>query len=155
MNNEGTILVERAVARFDSKDGSKNKDQTYVVGNDEGNATLKVKLTKMALVNMSRDFYYLRRVSDNGANANAQICGAEHSHGPKTNYVVNTDAAIKSGTAKTSIKVIPSRISSTSASATMKGETGTLTPPHAANGTPRKFQRLSRIKGKGTTHGGM
>lgn len=107
MNNEGTILVERAVARFDSKDGSKNKDQTYVVGNDEGNATLKVKLTKMALVNMSRDFYYLRRVSDNGANANAQICGAEHSHGPKTNYVVNTDAAIKSGTAKNIDKSYP------------------------------------------------
>ena len=87
MNNEGTILVERAVARFDSKDGSKNKDQTYVVGNDEGNATLKVKLTKMALVNMSRDFYYLRRVSDNGpmpthryaeqniATARNQLCG--------------------------------------------------------------------------------
>ena len=107
VNNEGTILVERAVARFDSKDGSKNKDQTYVVGNDEGNATLKVKLTKMALVNMSRDFYYLRRVSDNGANANAQICGAEHNHGPKTNYVVNTDAAIKSGTAKNIDKSYP------------------------------------------------
>ena len=46
-------------------------------------------------------------MSDNGANANAQICGAEHNHGPKTNYVVNTDAAIKSGTAKNIDKSYP------------------------------------------------
>lgn len=109
----------------------------------------------MALVNMSRDFYYLRRVSDNGANANAQICGAEHSHGPKTNYVVNTDAAIKSGTAKNIDKSYPFKDFFNFCLGNYEGETGTLTPPHAANGTPRKFQRLSRIKGKGTTHGGM
>lgn len=98
INNEGNIRVERAVARIDFKDGSKNGDQTYLLGNDEGNATLKVKLTKMALVNMSRDFYYLRRVSDDGTNADALICGTEYSHGPQTNYVVDTDAAIKNGT---------------------------------------------------------
>lgn len=97
INNEGNIRVERAVARIDFKDGSKNGDQTYVLGSDESNATLKVKLTKMALVNMSRDFYYLRRVSDDGTNADALICGTEYSHGPQTNYVVDTDAAIKKG----------------------------------------------------------
>lgn len=97
INNKGNIRVERAVARIDFKDGSRNGDQTYVLGNDEANATLKVKLTKMALVNMSRDFYYLRRVSDNGTNADALICGTEYSHGPQTNYVVDTDAAIKDG----------------------------------------------------------
>lgn len=97
INNKGNIRVERAVARIDFKDGSRNGDQTYVLGNDEANATLKVKLTKMALVNMSRDFYYLRRVSDNGTNADALICGTEYSHGPQTNYVVDTDAAIKKG----------------------------------------------------------
>ena len=83
------------MARIDFKDGSRNGDQTYVLGNDEANATLKVKLTKMALVNMSRDFYYLRRVSDDGTNADALICGTEYRHGPQTNYVVDTDAAIK------------------------------------------------------------
>lgn len=97
INNKGNIRVERAVARIDFKDGSRNGDQTYVLGNDEANATLKVKLTKMALVNMSRDFYYLRRVSDDGTNADALICGTEYSHGPQTNYVVDTDAAIKKG----------------------------------------------------------
>ena len=97
INNKGNIRVERAVARIDFKDGSRNGDQTYVLGNDEANATLKVKLTKMALVNMSRDFYYLRRVSDDGTNADALICGTEYRHGPQTNYVVDTDAAIKKG----------------------------------------------------------
>ena len=97
INNKGNIRVERAVARIDFKDGSRNGDQTYVLGNDEANATLKVKLTKMALVNMSRDFYYLRRVSDDGTNADALIFGTEYRHGPQTNYVVDTDAAIKKG----------------------------------------------------------
>ena len=97
INNKGNIRVERVVARIDFKDGSRNGDQTYVLGNDEANATLKVKLTKMALVNMSRDFYYLRRVSDDGTNADALICGTEYRHGPQTNYVVDTDAAIKKG----------------------------------------------------------
>lgn len=46
--------MERAVARFDFKDGSDGKDQTYVLGETEDKATLKVKLTKMALVNMSK-----------------------------------------------------------------------------------------------------
>ncbi len=107
INNEGNIRVERAVARIDFKDGSKNGDQTYLLGNDEGNATLKVKLTKMALVNMSRDFYYLRRVSDDGTNADALICGTEYSHGPQTNYVVDTDAAIKNGVTRNIDKGYP------------------------------------------------
>lgn len=107
INNEGNIRVERAVARIDFKDGSKNGDQTYLLGNDKGNATLKVKLTKMALVNMSRDFYYLRRVSDDGTNADALICGTEYSHGPQTNYVVDTDAAIKNGVTRNIDKGYP------------------------------------------------
>lgn len=107
INNEGNIRVERAVARIDFKDGSKNGDQTYALGNDEGNATLKVKLTKMALVNMSRDFYYLRRVSDDGTNADALVCGTEYSHGPQTNYVVDTDAAIKNGVTRNIDKGYP------------------------------------------------
>lgn len=107
INNEGNIRVERAVARINFKDGSKNGDQTYALGNDEGNATLKVKLTKMALVNMSRDFYYLRRVSDDGTNADALVCGTEYSHGPQTNYVVDTDAAIKNGVTRNIDKGYP------------------------------------------------
>lgn len=80
----GDIRVMRSVARFDYKDGSDSKDNTYWVG-DESTATLKMKLTKMALVNMSKNFYYLPRVSDDGLPEDAVICGSETS----TNYVVS------------------------------------------------------------------
>lgn len=93
------ISVERAVARFDFKDGSKGENTYDVVTGKTGteddaqNKTLvQIKLTKMALVNMSKEFYYLRRVSDNGLNDNSKLCGTE----TKTNYVVDTDATDKS-----------------------------------------------------------
>lgn len=100
IDNKGNIKVERAVARFDFKDGSDGKDQTYVLGETEDKATLKVKLTKMALVNMSKNFYYLRRVSADGLSEGAEICGTEYDNGTNANYVVDTDAGVKSGTAK-------------------------------------------------------
>ncbi|MDE6348668.1 MAG: Mfa1 family fimbria major subunit [Bacteroides sp.] len=98
VDNNGNIKVERAVARFDFKDGSKNGDQEYIIGEDEEqNATLKIKLTKMALVNMSKNFYYLRRVSDNGLpdGANKEICGLEYDNVTQANYVIDTDAPNK------------------------------------------------------------
>ena len=114
---EGTplsaIKVERSAARIDFRDGSKDmedpakgdyeykiitdihvhvdnsddpdKDDEQI--NDELNL-FNVKLSRMALVNMSKEFYYLRRVSDNGFNTNANLLGAERT----TNYVVDTDA---------------------------------------------------------------
>lgn len=97
IDNKGNIKVERAVARFDFKDGSKG-NQEYVFGEDNNKqATLKVKLTKIALVNMSKNFYYLRRVSDNGLpnGSNFKICGTEYDNGAKANYVVDTDAETK------------------------------------------------------------
>lgn len=97
VDNSGNIKVERAVARFDFKDGSNNKEEsnTYIFGeNNEKQATLKIELTKMALVNMSKNFYYLRRVSDDGLpnGANFKIGGTEYDNGVKANYVVDTDA---------------------------------------------------------------
>lgn len=94
VDNNGNIKVERAVARFDFKDGSENGDQEYIIGEDDKqNATLKIKLTKMALVNMSKNFYYLRRVSDDGLSngPNKKICGLEYD----ANYVIDTDAQDK------------------------------------------------------------
>ena len=85
----GNIHVMRSVARFDFRDGSGNNN-TYWVG-EEATAKLKMKLTKMALVNMSKNFYYLPRVSANGLDANSVICGSETS----TNYVVTPWAAEK------------------------------------------------------------
>lgn len=97
----GSITVERSVARFDFKDGSSSETaaNTYPVqttsidkdGNVIKSDNLQVELVRLGLVNMSKNFYYLRRTSDNGHNdgANATICGLE----TDKNYVVDTDAA--------------------------------------------------------------
>lgn len=101
------IRVERVVARFDFKDGSPSKNQTYVIAEKDNKPTLKVKLNKMALINMSKHFYYLRRVSgngladnglaDNGLPNKVEICGTEYDSGQSWNYVVDTDAEQKKG----------------------------------------------------------
>lgn len=93
VDNGKAIPVERAVARFDFKDGSKEGDQIYTIAENEDNkATLQIKLTKMALVNMSKHFYYLRRISSNGMDTNSKIAGTETGN----NYVVDTDSEQKS-----------------------------------------------------------
>lgn len=81
-----TIKVERAAARFDYK--STVTDETYTLMEDEeGKPEVTVTLTDMALVNLSKEFYYLRRVSADGTSTNATIGGTE----TNTNYVVDTD----------------------------------------------------------------
>ena len=107
------IYVERSAARIDFRDGSrdpkdatKTYDNTYLIYTEahkyanlaptetQEDTTLNlfnVQLTRMALVNMSKNFYYLRRVSSNGMPTGAEILGAEG----LTNYVVDTDAADK------------------------------------------------------------
>lgn len=97
IGNIGNIHVERVVARFDFKDGSPSKDQTYVIAEKDNKPTLKVKLNKMALINMSKHFYYLRRVSDDGLADNVEICGTEYDSGQNWNFVVDTDAGQKNG----------------------------------------------------------
>ncbi len=86
----GSHNVERAVARFDYK--AAKTDNTYTVGGDsEGATTLNVQLTDLAIINMSRSFYYLRRTSADGTSANWSIGGVENA----TNYVVDSDWADK------------------------------------------------------------
>lgn len=86
-----TIKVERAAARFDYK--SSDDDETYTLMGEDGKAEVTVTLTDMALVNLSKEFYYLRRVSDDGTSTSAIIGGTE----TNTNYVVDTDYDWKSG----------------------------------------------------------
>ena len=89
-----TIKVERAAARFDYK--SSDDDETYTLMEDEnGDPEVTVTLTDMALVNLSKEFYYLRRVSADGTSTNATIGGTEVG-GTSANYVVDTDADWKS-----------------------------------------------------------
>ena len=56
----------------------------------ETNPGIYIELTDIALINMSKSFYYLRRVSTNGKDP-SEVCGVE----TKTNYVVDTDATEK------------------------------------------------------------
>lgn len=86
-----TIKVERAAARFDYK--SSVDDETYTLMGEDGKAEVTVTLTDMALVNLSKEFYYLRRVSADGTSTSATIGGTE----TNTNYVVDTDYDWKSG----------------------------------------------------------
>ena len=97
------IKVERVAARIDFKDGSPKGNNIYPISldiNHDGKIDdndlnlINVELTRMALVNMSKNFYYLRRVSDNGLpdGAGFKIGGIEGLN----NYVVDTDAGTKS-----------------------------------------------------------
>lgn len=93
----GPIEVERAVARFDFRDGSpaNTPANTYEISTlaETNDGMLKVELVNMSLVNMSKEFYYLRRVSSNGRKSGSgyKIGGLETA----TNYIVDTDADFK------------------------------------------------------------
>lgn len=99
-SDKGAIKVERSVARFDYRDGNDSGTPlTYNIGVTGGvnDGSLQVQLVRMALVNMSKEFYYLRRVSANGLADGANICGLE----TDANYVVDTDSEFKNqGTAE-------------------------------------------------------
>lgn len=94
--NIGTIKVERSAARFDYK--AKYNDNRYAVRKnlnstteeDTNNPGIYIELTDIALINMSKSFYYLRRVSTNGQDP-SEVCGVETAN----NYVVDTDAEEK------------------------------------------------------------
>lgn len=77
----GNVQIERAAARYDFRDGaldgveSEGKDpnyngfkaQTYhVVLDSENEPLVDVMLGKMSMVNMNQEYYFLRRVSNNG-----------------------------------------------------------------------------------------
>ena len=108
------IQVERAAARLDFKDGSGNNN-TYELkidpakdipnpegleGGSEGDATtpkgeknlFSIQLTRMSLVNMSKNFYYFRRVSNADDGYSTPQIGKPETN---KNYVVDTDASTK------------------------------------------------------------
>ena len=96
------IKVERAAARLDFRDGSESKDQTYELSSYQAKADddkklnlFNVKLTRMALVNMNKKFYYLRRVSKDGTATDWEVGGIETVSGGKTPYVVDVNWANK------------------------------------------------------------
>lgn len=108
--DRGAVKVERAVARFDFKDGSiggkgcndengyngiKNRtyEVVYITGDDnKKTAIVNIQLEKMALINMNKSYYFLRHVSDNGSPTDAQICKPELPW-----YAVGSGAITKNG----------------------------------------------------------
>ncbi len=132
LTDRGNVLVERTAARYDFRDGALDgvkkpddpnyngfKAQTYhVVLNADETPIVDVFLGKMSLVNMNKNYYYLRRVSNNGRpiayktngeDNNLTLCGPElpwysNDHGGdivvddkevKGNYVVDAEAKWK------------------------------------------------------------
>ena len=113
----GAIQVERLAARFDYRDASKDNianglgNNIYKVlgsidseAGAEGGVTnyVNIKLSRIGLVNMAKDIYYLRRVSDDGKNKtdnnNWLLCGPEYGF----RYVVSPHASEKDGTTEAS-----------------------------------------------------
>ncbi len=78
----GTHYVERAMARFDYMPKG-----PYTLGDG-----VEVTLTEAALINQSKEFYMLRRVSADGTNTDWVVGGVE----TPNNYVVDTDYEEKS-----------------------------------------------------------
>ena len=113
----GAIQVERLAARFDYRDASKDNNANGLGNNiykvlgsidseagAEGGVTnyVNIKLSRIGLVNMAKDIYYLRRVSDDGKNKtdnnNWSLCGPEYGF----KYVVSPHASEKDGTTEAS-----------------------------------------------------
>ena len=115
---KGNVRVERVSARYDFRDGALdgigNPDKTYngfkaqtyhVVLDSEENPLVDVFLGKMSMVNMNKEYYYLRRVSSNGLDKDATLCGVEapwytNATGGgnlQGNYVVDAFAEWKNG----------------------------------------------------------
>ena len=97
----GVVKVERTAARFDYKSGATG--DTYQIQNSKTvngqvRPSVSIQLTDMALVNMSKNYYWLRRVAEATDETlamyddkNITLCGLE----TPRNYVVDTDAAEK------------------------------------------------------------
>ena len=112
-NSRGSIKIERSVARFDFRDGSEDGKTdadlngignfTYQVVLDTDNKpVIDIVLEKMAVINMNKTFYALRRVSDDGRPTNPSYLGIGLSEKPwgatlAGNYVVDADYRWKDG----------------------------------------------------------
>lgn len=127
LTDRGNIYVERTAARYDFRDGAvikpyNKEDKEYngfaaqsyhVLLDSDMSPLVDVYLGKMCLVNMNKNYYYLRRVSNNGrpfglrpdgTDNNLTLCGPElpwydNDHGSDIgtpgNYVVDAEAEWK------------------------------------------------------------
>lgn len=84
----GAVDVARVVSRFDFRQTEDNTYPVYDVNAEEQNADAiiaKVKVLAMAPVNIAKEYFLLPRVSNDGTDANWQLCGVEN----RNNWVVS------------------------------------------------------------------
>lgn len=115
------IRVERSAARIDFRDASTYQDadgkplaNTYAISTEVHKLTgdtqtkekknlFSIQLTRMGLVNMSNEFYYLRRVASGYAGmSSATIGGVETTASGANPFVVDVDWAAKNSKIKAS-----------------------------------------------------
>lgn len=102
LENNGSVRVERSVARFDFRDGSElggnkyNVVATKLTADADPVNIVDVQLNRIALVNMSNKFYYFRRVTAAGS-VPGGVCLPELPWGENQtgNYVIDVDYATK------------------------------------------------------------
>lgn len=119
----GNVYLERTAARYDFRDGAldgiNNDDKSYngfkaqtyhVVLDSDENPLVDVYLGKMSMVNMNKNYYFLRRVSNDGlpTGEGYRLLGpelpwyasasGEYLPSGSGNYIVDADAVWKAGT---------------------------------------------------------
>lgn len=101
-NQRGPIKVQRVMARIDLKDasGGETPEWTYPIQTTgTGNGELRVKIERVALVNQSKYFLFLKHVAKPGVTSaadlakweNDSVCGPEVLEGLEYPYVVDAD----------------------------------------------------------------
>lgn len=89
-NLSTSVMVERAVARFDYKEKEGIMNNEYLLGEDE-TTNITVKLESYRLMNISKSFYHLKRTAEN-ENSDEIVYGGNET---PDNYVVDYDWAAK------------------------------------------------------------
>lgn len=97
---EGRIKEEDALWRYPILGGLSSSMHDGTIDQDGDQASsgfnfVDVQLTRVALVNMSNHYNFLRRVSENGLDANSTLMGVEYNFNGRANFVVDFDAARK------------------------------------------------------------
>lgn len=88
------IKVERSIARFDFKDGSENGDFTYNIYDAE-DSKINVIIDRIALVNMSNCYYYLRHTAPNGSSNSLADLTKTTILDANNPWIIDVDAADK------------------------------------------------------------
>lgn len=99
----GEVSVTRVCSRFDFRNGGVKKDNVYSIyklghAQNEDTRIADIEVLEMAPMNIAKEYYLLPRVSDDGTDANWDICGREFwnsANGGQGNWVVSPNWEMK------------------------------------------------------------